>query len=235
MAAPFLLRRRRTRRVSPRGYAPWSQGAFLGRTRWRHLLILASCAEWRVRQREGRQGGAPCGADELGDAGKPVLVEVVDGAVVQELSCQEQHSMRIHGGATGWDNEPARVSDRVAVRPSRRTEGCWEEACCSFPTGPVAALAAGDGERRGRPPTGAFWVTQVARAARRSARARRASAMDTTEDRTRTAEERFQCTPTWRAKCRISGSGRPLRFERWGARGDLSPTDLRPIFSCELR
>src|SRR3954462_14288195 len=49
-----------------------------------------------------------------------------------------------------------------------------------------------------------------------------------------TAEERFRRTPTWRAKCRISGSGRPLRFELWGARGDLSPTDLRPISSCDL-
>ena len=36
-------------------------------------------------------------------------------------------------------------------------------------------------------------------------------------------------------ECRVSGSGRPLRFKHWGARGDLSPTDLRPILSCELR
>ena len=54
-----------------------------------------------------------------------------------------------------WDDEPAGVSDGVAVRPSRRTEGCSEDACCSFPTGPVAALAVGDGERRGGPRTGA--------------------------------------------------------------------------------
>ena len=47
-------------------------------------------------------------------------------------------------------------------------------------------------------------------------------------------EEGFRRTPTWRAKCRISGSGRPLRFEHWGARGDLSPTDLRPISSRAL-
>ena len=40
-------------------------------------------------QREGRRRGAPCGADELGDAGEPVLVEVVDGTVVQELMRQE--------------------------------------------------------------------------------------------------------------------------------------------------
>ena len=134
------------------------------------------------------------------------------------------------GARQAWDDEVAGVSDGVAVRPSRRTEGCWEEACCSFPAGSVAALAAGDGERRGRPPTGAVWATRVARAARRSTRARRASAMDTTEDHTRTAEERFRCTTTWRAKCRISGSGRPLRFEHWGAHGDFAfylPAPLR--------
>ena len=54
-----------------------------------------------------------------------------------------------------WDDEPAGVSDGVAVRPSRCTEGCSEDACYSFPAGPVAALAAGDGEQRGRPPMGA--------------------------------------------------------------------------------
>src|SRR3954464_14806264 len=71
------------------------------------------------------------------------------------------------GARRAWDDEAAGVSDGVAVRPSRRTEGCWDEACCSFPAGPVAALAAGDGERRGRPPTGAVSATRVARAARR--------------------------------------------------------------------
>ena len=76
------------------------------------------------------------------------------------------------------DDEPAGVSEGVAVRPSRLMDGCWDDACCSFPIGPVAALTAGDGELRGRPPTGAVWATWEARAARRSARARRASDMD---------------------------------------------------------
>src|SRR4051812_17983148 len=35
--------------------------------------------------------------------------------------------------------------------------------------------------------------------------------------------------------CQILGAARPLRFKHWGARGDLSPTDLRLILSCELR
>ena len=34
--------------------------------------------------------------------------------------------------------------------------------------------------------------------------------------------------------CRILGSDRPLGFEHWGARGDLSPTNLRPISSRDL-
>ena len=76
------------------------------------------------------------------------------------------------------DEEPAGVSEGVAVRPSRLMDGCWDDACCSFPAGPVAALTAGDGERWGRPPTGAVWAMQEARAARRLARARRASDMD---------------------------------------------------------
>ena len=36
----------------------------------------------------------------------------------------------------------------------------------------------------------------------------------------RGVEDEFRRTPTWRVKCRISGSGRPLRFELWGARED---------------
>ena len=35
-------------------------------------------------------------------------------------------------------------------------------------------------------------------------------------------EDEFWRTPTWRAKCQISGSDSPLRFEHWGARGDFA-------------
>ena len=51
------------------------------------------------------------------------------------------------GALQAWDDEPAGVSDGVAVRPSRDTEGYREDACCSFPTGPVVALAEGDEEQ----------------------------------------------------------------------------------------
>ena len=43
------------------------------------------------------------------------------------------------GARRAWDDELAGVSDGVAVRPSCRTDGCSEDACCSFPAGPVAA------------------------------------------------------------------------------------------------
>ena len=45
-------------------------------------------------------GEPPCGADELDDASEPFFVEVVDGEVVQELTCQEQCGLHVRGGAT---------------------------------------------------------------------------------------------------------------------------------------
>ena len=48
-----------------------------------------ACGWRRVRQREGRRRGAPCGADELGDAIEPLLVEVVDWAVAEDLPRHE--------------------------------------------------------------------------------------------------------------------------------------------------
>ena len=60
------------------------------------------------------------------------------------------------GARRAWDEEPAGVSNGVAVRPSCRTEECSEDACCKFPAGPVAALAVGDGEHRCGLPMGAI-------------------------------------------------------------------------------
>jgi hypothetical protein len=53
----------------------------------------------RGRQRVGRRRRAPCGADELGDAVEPLLVEVVDGAVAQELVRREERGPCLHGSA----------------------------------------------------------------------------------------------------------------------------------------
>ena len=55
-----------------------------------------------------------------------------------------------------WDDEAAGVKDGVVVRPSQRTDGCSDEACCSRLAGPVAALATGEGAQGAHPsPAGA--------------------------------------------------------------------------------
>ena len=46
-------------------------------------------------QREGWYRGAPCGADELGDAVEPAIVEVVDGAIAQEIARHKQRTLRV--------------------------------------------------------------------------------------------------------------------------------------------
>ena len=101
LAAPFLSRGCWTRWVSSGGRAPWSQGAFLGRRWRRHPLSRIAHAGQRARQRAGRHRGAPGSADELGDASEPLLVEVIDETVVQELTRQEQCGMHVRGGAMG--------------------------------------------------------------------------------------------------------------------------------------
>ena len=53
----------------------------------------------RGRQRVGRRRIAPCGADELGDAVEPLLIEVIDGAVAQELVRHEERGLCLHGSA----------------------------------------------------------------------------------------------------------------------------------------
>ena len=56
-----------------------------------------------------------------------------------------------------WDDEAATVSDGVAVRLSRRTDGCNDEACCSWPAGPVATFATREGARQAQTsPVGAI-------------------------------------------------------------------------------
>ena len=96
-------------------------------------------------------------------------------------------------------------------------------------------LAAGDGERQGGPPTGAVWATRAARAARHSAQARRASAMDATKrwnaDR---RKEDFGAPLPGAPNVIYRVLAKPLRFELWGAREDLSPTDLLPRHAADL-
>ena len=43
-----------------------------------------------------------------------------------------------------------------------------------------------------------------------------------------TVEERFQRTPTWRAKCQMWGSGKTLKVRTLGCARRFPPTDSRP-------
>ena len=99
LATLLLPRWRRTEWVPPRGHAPWGQGAFL-RGRWlrRPRSFIARAGRGAV-QRDGRRGGTPCGADELGNAVEPLFVDIVDWAVAQELVCRDERSPSLHGRA----------------------------------------------------------------------------------------------------------------------------------------
>ena len=53
----------------------------------------------RGRQRVGWRQRAPYGTDELGDTIEPLLIEVVDGAVTQELVRRDERGPCLHGSA----------------------------------------------------------------------------------------------------------------------------------------
>ena len=123
LATPLLLRWHRTEWVPPRGHAPWGQGTFLrGRRLRRPRSFIARAGRGAVQQ-DGRCGGAPCGADKLGDAVEPLFVDVVDWVVAQELVCRDERSSSLHGCAeragrrTSWGE---RGSSSAAVLPHGR-------------------------------------------------------------------------------------------------------------------
>ena len=78
LAASFFAHGRRTWWVAPRSRAPWRQGAVLVQRWWRCFMSYVARGWRRARQREGRRRGAPSGADKLGNAVEPVLLEVID-------------------------------------------------------------------------------------------------------------------------------------------------------------
>ena len=100
LTAYFFTRGRETRRVATWSHTPWRQGAVLGQRWWRRSMSHIACSWQRARQREGRCGKASNGTDELGDAVQPILIEVVDQAVAQELACHEWCGLRVRGSAT---------------------------------------------------------------------------------------------------------------------------------------
>ena len=120
LTASLFTRGRRTRWVASWSRAPWRKGAVLMQRWWRCSVSDVARGWRRARQREGRRRGAPCGADELGDAVEPVLVEVVDRAVAQE-------QLLVGVGLLGSFSLPVRAPDAVgraaephALVPGRR-------------------------------------------------------------------------------------------------------------------
>ena len=101
LTASFFTRGRWTQRVASWIRAPWREGAVLGQRWWRCFTSCVARGWRRARQRVGQRRGAPCDADKLGDAVKPVLVEVVDWAVARELVHHEERDPSIGGDATG--------------------------------------------------------------------------------------------------------------------------------------
>ena len=133
------------------------------------------------------------------------------------------------GARSVRDEEPVGGTEEVAVRPSCRTDRCWDDACRSSPAGPVAAWTAGDGERRGRPPTGAVWATREASAARRSARARRASDMGVMVRGERGGGRRIPAHPYLARQMSDFGFRQTLEVRTLGcARRFSPPTYLHP-------
>ena len=99
LAALLLPRWHLTERVLPRGHASWSHGVFLRRRRPGRRRSLVARAGRGAVQWNGRRRRAPRGADELGDAVEPFFIDVVDGAVAQELVCREERGPCLHGSA----------------------------------------------------------------------------------------------------------------------------------------
>ena len=100
LAASLFTRGHQARWIAPWGRAPWRQGTILGSRRWRHTTSPVARGVLRGRQRVGRRQRAPRGTDKLGDAVEPLLIDVIDGAVTQELVRHEERGLRIHGSAT---------------------------------------------------------------------------------------------------------------------------------------
>ena len=86
---------------------------------------------FRGRQRVGRRRRAPCGADELGGAVEPLLVEVVDGAVAQELvRCEERGARETkiqQGSVMEWRcGRPFALKDAARMPATRSPLGRWQ-------------------------------------------------------------------------------------------------------------
>ena len=173
----------------------------------------------RARQRVERCWGAPCGADELGDAIEPLLVEVVDWAVAQDVVRREERGPRLHGSTACMRRRTGRGQRRsggAAVLPHR-----WMQRGRLL----LVPCRAGGGVGGGRRRT-TRWPADGSRLSDPSGEGSLTLSSSTASVRhgddgameRRTDGRKLRRTPTWRTKCRMWGSGKPLRFELWGAR-----------------
>ena len=90
--------------------------------------------------------GSPCGADELGDSIEPFFIDVVDGAVAQELVCRDERRSGLHGRAgcaRRRTSRGERGSGSAAVSPHG-----WMLGRCLLLV-PRRASGGVDGRRRG--------------------------------------------------------------------------------------
>ena len=173
----------------------------------------------------GRCRGATCGADKLGDAVKPVLVEVVDRSVAQDLVRHGERCPCVHGRVTCMGRRTGRgqrSSGGAAIPPHRGVQrGCLLLV-------PHRAGGGVGGRRRGttRWPADGSHLSDAGGEGSPVLSASVASVLhgdDETMGRGAT-KGKLRRTPTWRAKCRITGSGKTLKVRTLGcARRSLSP------------
>ena len=186
----------------------------------------------RVRRREERHRGAPCGADKLGDAVEPVLVDIVDRAVAQELVRHEECGPCVHGRVTCIGRRAGRGqrwSGGAAVPPHRGVQ----RGCLLL----VPRRAGGDvgGRRRGT----TRWPADGSRLSDAGGEGSPALSMSAAsvrhgDDRATgrgATERKLQRTPTWRAKCRITGSGKTLKVRTLGCARRSPPYRNTPTAS----
>ena len=99
---------------------------------------------WLLRQQASRPIGAPMrDADELDDAGEPLLVEISHRVVAKKLSRREQSGLRVH----------LAVSDGVVVRRHGAPTGAATKLAARGRQGPWRhSPPKKEGSRRSRPP-----------------------------------------------------------------------------------
>src|SRR3954468_18166151 len=142
------------------------------------------------------------------------------GGDKERASSLEGRAERVGRGAGGGE----RRSSGAAVSPHGRVlRGCL----LLVPRRAGGGVDGGRRERRGRPPTGAVWTTREAMAARRSARARRASDMDATVGGEWSGGRQMPAHPYLARQMSDHGFRQTLKVRTLGCARRLCPLPLR--------